>query len=363
MPDPVVGSFAAFNLLRMVADGVEYGDAVDVIASIRSMEEWCPRWMELATKYESMAENALNHSNLVSAGELFWKASLYNHYAQFMEWFNRPLKDLAVRRKAKQYSKGAPFFVPKGNLVKIPYEGTFLPGVLRLPIENINSQQSKKRPPCAILIGGLESTKEEFHTFENICLKRGLATFAFDGPGQGEVYYKIKARPNFEMATSTVIDYLERHFHESIDINSIGVVGRSLGGHYAARSAAFDKRIKGCVVWGLIYDFREWDRISPGHKDGWTYVAGKKDWNEAKEYYANFTLSGVADKITCPLYILQGRRDNIFPIEHVERLAKEASGPTTLVIEDLGSHCAHNMAHIVRPRMADWLSATLLRKS
>src|SRR2546426_533613 len=80
-------------------------------------------------------------------------------------------------------------------------EGANLPGFLRLP-------PGDGPWPCAVLIGGLESTKEEYRLFEEICHHRGLATFAFDGPGQGEAFFYVKLRPDFERYPSVVVDYL-----------------------------------------------------------------------------------------------------------------------------------------------------------
>jgi 2,6-dihydroxypseudooxynicotine hydrolase len=62
--------------------------------------------------------------------------------------------------------------------------------------------------PCVVLLDGLESTKEEGLRFEELCLERGIATCAFDGPGQGECYFQAKMRPDFERFTSAVVDVL-----------------------------------------------------------------------------------------------------------------------------------------------------------
>ena len=346
-----VKGFVEYNLPRMLGDGVDYVDLMNTVAGLTNFGDWVSRWMDSALVHEKIAMDAEAKGLRISAGEFFWKASLYNHYAQFMEWHNQLKKDDAISRKVRNYNKGAPLFSPPSERIEIPFEGAVLPGFLRIPV-------GSKKPPLVLLIGGLESTKEEFYTFENLCQRRGLATFAFDGPGQGEVYYKLRARPDFEKATSAVIDYLQSR-SDQVDLSRIGIIGRSLGGYYSPRSAAHDERIKACVAWAVIYDFSSWNKMSPGLKDGWTYISGSRGWDEAREYFRSFTLRGSTDKIKCPIYILQGELDDICPPEQARWLADEVKGPVKLDIVAGGTHCVHNLGHIYRPRMADWLTITL----
>ncbi|MGH2639775.1 MAG: alpha/beta hydrolase family protein [Rhabdochlamydiaceae bacterium] len=329
-----------------------YPDLMKVVNSSRSMEEWEKNWMELAMVHQKIAEEALREGSKLTAGEAFFRATQYNHFAQFHDFHNADLKNEAFRRKIENYKRGAPLFRPPSERIEIPFENTKLPGYFRLPEGN------KKKAPLVLLVGGLEGGKEENHLFQGLCLERGLATFAFDGPGQNEVWYTMKARLDFEKAASTVLDYFQRR--DEIDTDRIAVVGRSLGGYYSPRCAAHDKRLKACVAWSTLYDYDSaWDTMSSLHKDGLAYIAGKKDQDEAREFYKSWTLKGVADKITCPLYILQGRHDDVFPAEHANLLARDAKGPTTLVMEEEGVHCAHNLSHIVRPRIADWVAKTM----
>ena len=347
---------------RMLADGVENADALKIFRNqerINTMGEWCQAWLDIARVYEQLANNSLADGFKLTAGERFWKASLYSHYGQFLLWKNDALKSVAKKRKVENYYRSAPLLEPPATLLEIPFEDGNLPGFIRVP----RASTTQQPPPCVLLIGGLESTKEEYYLFENLCLKRGLATFAFDGPGQGEVFAKFKVRADFEKVTSTVIDYLEERI-DAIDPDKMGVVGRSLGGYYAARSAAHDERIKACIAWSVFYEFDFWDRMPELLKQGFTYVGWRKNEDEARRYYeTSFTLKGHASKITCPLYILQGRKDNTFPAEAAESLAQEVTSSgnrkVKLVIKEEGTHCAHNMADIVRPEMADWMSKTL----
>lgn len=340
------------HLGRFLLDGIQYQDFLDICESVKTIDDWCPQWMQKGLSYEKIAEEALAAGNTVTAGETFWRASMCYHYGQYLEWHNKSLKKDAVDRKVETFKRGAPYFVPPSERVEIPAPAlkVTLPGYLRIP-------KTKNKPPIVVLIGGLESTKEEYYTFENLLMQRGLATITFDGPGQGEVFYKLKTRPDFEKATSAVIDYVQKR--KEVDSERLGAFGRSMGGYYVLRSAGSDKRIKACCAMSGV-DFSVWDKMSVGHKDGFTYTAGKKDWEEAKKYYqTEFRLEGYVDKITCPLYFLQGGLDDLEPRAYGEWIAKQVKGPVKLVVEERGDHCAHNLGHIVRPRMADWMAKNL----
>ncbi len=57
---------------------------------------------------------------------------------------------------------------------------------------------------------GLDSTKEEMDDYENRFLMRGLATLAFDGPGQGEAEYDFPITPEYERPVGVVLNYARK---------------------------------------------------------------------------------------------------------------------------------------------------------
>ena len=102
---------------------------------------------------------------------------------------------------------------------------------------------------------GLDSAKEETDAYERPYLDRGIATLVFDGPGQGEGEYDFAIRGDYEVAVKAVVDYVMTR--RDLDTARIGLWGVSLGGYYAPRAAAFEKRIKACLALGGPYDWQE----------------------------------------------------------------------------------------------------------
>ena len=202
---------------------------------------------------------------------------------------------------------------------EVPFENFRLASYLRVP-------PGIKKPPVVVIISGLESTKEEARTMEDGFLRRGLATFTFDGPGQGESWFQGGMIVEFERATSAVIDYLEKL--PAVDAGRVGVFGPSMGGYLAPRSAACDTRIKACAFAGGMYDRT---RVLNRLEDPFEFARVAHIWKvydkqKLVELHSRCTLEGLAPKIRCPLMVVHGTKDFV-PVEQAKRTYDEASGP------------------------------------
>ena len=249
-----------------------------------------------------------------------------------------------------------PHLRPPGERVEIPYEGRHLAGILRRPPGMDGG--GAEPPPVLIMVMGLDSAKEEMGAYERIFLARGLATLAFDGPGQGEAEYDFAIRPDYETPVGAVLDWLEER--ADLDAGRAGLWGVSLGGHYAARAAAFEKRIKACISLSGPYDWGAiWDDLPGLTRAAFVARSHSADENSARQVAARMSLEGVAAEIACPLYVVAGKRDRLIPHAHAERLAKEAAGPTELLVIADGNHVANNRGYRYRLRTADWLAGIL----
>jgi 2,6-dihydroxypseudooxynicotine hydrolase len=354
--DPRVEAALSHWAPRFVIQGVPLTDFVEVTDGIERWEQWCASWSRRADVHRELGEQAESMGHLLTAGEHFTRAALCYHFAKFL--FVNDFEQMRAAHQAAVACRTAalPYLRPPGQRVEIPFEGTVLAGNLRLPAGG----SGPDRPPLLLMAPGLDSAKEEMHSMESLFLDRGVATLAFDGPGQGEAEYDLAIRGDYEVPVRAIVDWAEQR--ADIDPDRIAVWGVSLGGYYAPRAAAFEKRLKACIALAGPYHWAdEWDNLPEVTREAFRVRSRAADHEEAREKAAELSLKGVAERITCPLLVIFGKQDRLIGYHAAERLAAEASGPTTLWMIDDGNHGATNRAYRFRPQSADWLVDTLAR--
>ncbi len=348
MADAQADEILTQGVHRFLADGVHYRDLLDIGKAIRKWSDWCRVWSEFAAEGAARGETALKAGFRVTAARELARASLYYHYAQNFFYDDMAQKRAAEDAKVAAFRRAATLLDPPLERVDIPFEGAVIPGYLRLP-------KSVAKPPCAILLGGLDTTKEDYLDVNDLCIQRGLATFAFDGPGQGEMAWNMRWRPDFERAIYAVIDHLERR--PEVDAGRIGIIGRSLGGHYAPKAAALDTRLKAVVCWGVCYEVQPLGKRPKNVQDGYMFMTGAPSIEAAERMVRPaINLAGLGPFIKCPMLIVHGGLDRGTPLPLALRLADEAGGIVEKLIWDDAIHCCHDRSHIVRPAMADFLA-------
>ena len=333
---------------RFVANGIPLTDFQEVTASIDRWEDWCSAWAARGAIHEELGRQALDDGYGLSAGEHLTTAGVCYHFAKFL--FVNDVEEMrATHMKAVECRNLALLHLrPPGERVEVPYEGKSLFGILRKPAD-------AERPPVLILAMGLDSSKEEMGAYERLFLERGLATLTFDGPGQGEGEYDFGIRHDYEVPVGAVVDYLETR--DDVDAGRAGLWGVSLGGYYAPRAAAFEKRIKACIGLSGPYDWGTvWDELPSLTRDAFRVRSHSANEDEARELALKFSLEDVAPEITCPLYIVAGKLDRLISYKDAERLAAEASGPVELLVVEDGNHVANNRAYRYRLQTADWMA-------
>jgi 2,6-dihydroxypseudooxynicotine hydrolase len=349
--DDLVKSAISHWAPRFVANGIVLTDFEEVTREIRNWDEWCAAWSRRAAVHEALGRESLQQGYKRTAGEHLTRAGVYYHFAKFL-FVHKPDELRAAHLKAVECRNAAlPLIDPPGERVAIAYEGKHLYGNLRKPA-------GVSAPPVVIMCMGLDSAKEEMEAYETSFLARGMATLSFDGPGQGEGEYEWALRGDYEAVVKAVVDCVETR--KDIDPARIGLWGVSLGGYFAPRAAAFERRVRACIALSGPFDWRQaWEALPALSKEAFRVRSKSATLDEAREYTRKLTLVGVAKNITCPLFVVAGKQDRLVPWQDAERLASEASGPVEkLMIED-GNHVANNRGYRYRPQTADWMAVQL----
>jgi pimeloyl-ACP methyl ester carboxylesterase len=330
------------------------------------LEAWHREWLSLGLQLEDRARAELEGGRVMAAHDDFLRAA---HYFQWAEAFLVPgderklptiLRHLASFRQAMEFS-------PDGvEIVEVAFEGSSLPAYFvpaRGPLP----------APAAVFFGGLDSCKEEFFPLVLQLAHRGIACLSIEGPGQGEALKRrgLRTRYDYEVPAGAAADYLGAR--EDVDPERIAVIGASMGGYYAARAAAREKRFKASVAYGAQYDYREtWlrrldarpDAPLPAPAHHLFDVFGVQSWEEALEAMRPFTLRVVANEIECPFLIVHGEDDAQIPVSEAISLYDAISSPDKVLrifteAEGGAAHCQVDCPEPAHSFIADWLAARL----
>ncbi len=349
--DPRVEAAISHWAPRFVANGVPLADFQEVTATCERWEDWCRLWCERAAVHEALGAKALAEDHRLSGAGHYTRAALCYHFGKFLFVIDQEQMKRAHMKAVECRNKALPHLRPPGERVAIPYERRQLYGNLRKPA-------GVGRASVVVMCMGLDSAKEEMEDYETRFLARGVATLAFDGPGQGEAEYDFALCPEYERPVKALVDWLETR--ADIDARRIGIWGVSLGGYYAPRAAAFERRIKACVALSGPYARSSSFEGRPSINAETFRVRAKcATLEEAGNVAQRISLEGVAKNITCPIYIVAGTKDRLTPHTEAQRLASEVSGRCVLSIIEGGNHVVNNLWYYYRDQSADWMAAQL----
>jgi dipeptidyl aminopeptidase/acylaminoacyl peptidase len=321
--DPRVEAAVAHWAHRFVANGVPLSDFQEVTAQIDRWEDWCAAWSRRAEVHEALGEEALAGGHHLSAGDHLTRAAVCYHFAKYL-FVQAPDEMREVHQRAVDCRHRAlPHLRPPGERVEIPYEGTAMPGILRRPAR-------VQHPPVVVMVMGLDSAKEEMDTNERPFLDRGIATLTIDGPGQGELEYDLPIRGDWEVPIAVVLDWIEAQ--AALDADRVAVWGVSLGGYYAPRAAAVERRLRACIALAGPYNFGEaWEGLPELTREAFRVRSHLQTEAEARRHAHSLSLEGMAERITRPLLVVFGRQDRLLPPAGAERLAAECKTALLLV--------------------------------
>jgi dienelactone hydrolase len=327
-------------------------------------------WSGLTGQLVAQAEQAEAAGRTRSAGQLYARAANYLCQAERMQSAKTPGRLDTYRRVLDLQARAIARKDPRITRVEVPYDGTALPAYFsQAPAADDGAA------PVMIMWNGLDSTKEHMYASGHWAelADRGISCLMVDCPGSGEALrlQGLTARVDTEAWAGACVDYLLTR--SDVDPAAIGLAGWSLGGYYAPRAAAFEKRLALVVAWGANHDWgavqrrrlqREGERPVPHYWEHVLWVWGHDDLQEFIEFADQVNLDGVAEQITVPFLIAHGAGDRQIPLEYAHRSYDQAvASPKrelrVFTVEEGGAehigldHLPHVSAYI-----ADWVAET-----
>ena len=335
---------------RFIQAGVDYGDFEATTARIETWDEWLDEWSANAEMHTTLAREAEESGRGRTAGEAWQRAAVGFHFGKFVWVLDEDKSRAAAEHAVDALRRAHAHLDPSAERLEAPLDGGRVVANLRRP-------RDVDRPPLAVLIPGLDSTKEEFFRFEEFFLNRGMATLSMDGPGQGECGYDVPIRPDYELGLSAALDAVAGR--DDLDLERVGAVGVSMGGYHAPRAAAFEPRVKAVVGLSGPFCFGEiWDQLPQLTRETFAVKSGASSANEARERALRLDLDGVIERLEVPALFVTGRQDRLIPWEQTARQAERAPQGRFVCWEE-GNHGCSNIPYKARSLMADWLAEQL----
>jgi pimeloyl-ACP methyl ester carboxylesterase len=323
---------------------------------------WARAWRALGERVEALAARDAEEGLRASACRKYFRAANYLFVGEVMD----PASDgdadkvahyLAAQRAFRSAVEQAARPV---EFVEVPFEGGSLPALF-VPAAGDGDVPA----PCLVHFDGKDDVKEVTYLRHREGLAdRGVSLLIVDHPGSGEALRLrgLYARPDIEVAATAAVDYLESR--TDVDPDQIGIIAQSFGGYYAPRSAAFEKRLKVCVVWGAIWDVLEvvTETGYPLVPENWRLLGPLPDSEAVRNRLREFTLEGVIEQVECPLLVFHGENDRQVPLWAAERTVERAVNAATrelrvFTVEEGGAeHCSVDLFSQATDYIHDWVA-------
>jgi pimeloyl-ACP methyl ester carboxylesterase len=371
-------------------DGGAVGESFSTARRIRDkdIESWTVEWTATADRVEGFATKCLGGGHNVSAREAFLRASVYWRTGFFYLETKDPRQFAMYQRHRSCFRQAAKLFDPPIEPVNIPYEnGKTLPGYfMRAAVDGLPR-------PTVMILGGGDSTCEEMYDFGGgaAAIRRGYNAFLWEGPGQVGAFAADKTltyRPDYEVPTRYAVDYVLSR--TDVDPKRLALAGNSMGGYFAPRAVAFEKRISAVIANSLLPLFGTAMLALLGLKDAKDAsgedLESKVDLSDPMKKFlltnvqercgmagrslaafldnlSHYNLAGLEGQITCPLLSVGGEGEgpaaNAMAHQFFEKLTCPKTERVVTIAEGGEAHCQINNPSLKHQIEFDWLDDVL----
>ncbi|MDN7691473.1 alpha/beta hydrolase [Burkholderia cenocepacia] len=340
----------AMPVTRLLDCGMDYADAVALHARTSAGEPWDVAAEALADAQLARATEAADAGHLVTAADAQAMAIADLLFAQMAFNHDVPRKRALYARLVDASHDLARWSDKRIERVEVPFDAARLIGwLVRPPTEPIRG--------TVIVFGGQSGWGFAYWPIARALAARGVATLLAEGPGQGET--RLEQRVFVDVDMTAAYRRFVDHVAERVP-GPIGIWGNSIGGLWAASTAASDARIAACCVNGALgaptlLPFRTFVEQAAA-------MLGNDDPEAVSANFARMRFSSERDRIACPLLVLHGGADPLIRLDDQQPFLDAAtSGDATLRVWPDGEHTIYNHASERTAFACDWFVERLAR--
>ena len=331
----------------------DYGVQPDDIARLQSMTATGLSWdvvaESLADDQEHRARIALESGHRVTAIEAYRAAAADVIFAQMAFNHDTPRKRQLYDRLSSMLTTVSE--IPGSRLEKIEPEfgSKHLVGwVVRPPGGDALG--------TVVVFGGQSGWGAAYWRHADALAARGFATILAEGPGQGEtrLRHEVFLDVDVPAAYSRFVDVVEQD--PSLG-SAVGIFGNSLGGLYAALTAAADSRVRACCINGAparpaLLGHRSFDEQAAA-------MLGTDDSERISANFRRLAYDPHRQHISCPVLVLHGGEDVLFGLDAQQPFLDGAGADQTLRVWPDGHHTIYNHCEERTSFVADWFADKL----
>jgi dienelactone hydrolase len=322
----------------------------------------------MAARLERLAGADESAGRASAAGRKLLRAAGYVFIAERQIVDKSEATQAAYRHGVELFARGAACSGIHVERVEVPFGDQAMPALF------VPAHGTDGPAPTLIHFSGLDVNKEMiFLLGARDLASYGVSVLICDHPGVGESLRLrgLHATHESELPASACVDYLERR--ADVDSDRIGIMALSLGGYYAPRAAAFEQRLKCCVLWGAIWDLPElleWVRTQDGEvsvplDEQFRWVIGANTLDETREQLQAWRLEEVIEQIRVPILTVHGANDRQAPVVYAHKTHEAAvnSPRRDLKIFELddggAEHCQLYNVRMGTDYMFSWVAEVL----
>lgn len=385
------------NLAMAEGHGASAGEVLTAITTIEygNFESFYSSFFGLANRIKAIADTIDAHRFPVSAREAYFRIATYFRAADFFIHGN--VSDPRIYSlwdsQTAAFNKAISLLPVPGERITLQGNGFQIPAIFYGPP---NSNCDEPRPTIVVGNGYDASQEETLHLMGFEILDRGWNFVTYEGPGQPTVRrdQNLGFIPEWWEVVTPVVDYLSTR--SDVDMSSLALAGISFGGSLAPRVAAYEHRFAAVMAIDGMYSMQaafEAD-ISPelvelfksGNKTAfdnvmnqirldptepssirWLIDQGLFAFHTSSPFdwfsqLGNYSLDGLYDKITCPVFIGDGQDDVLVPGQ--AQVVADALGDLATLYKfnnslGAGQHCQLGAGPYLAQVSMDWFQGVL----